>query len=63
MTPASTSSGWQTFARKLGERMRELGLHAAQLTSTFIENLYQTASLHDIGKVARQTPYCASPES
>jgi len=35
----------------LGERMREIGLHVAQLTSTFIENLYQTACLHDIGKV------------
>jgi putative two-component system response regulator len=41
----------QTFSRMLGERMREIGLHVAQLTSTFIENLYQTACLHDIGKV------------
>jgi putative two-component system response regulator len=41
----------QTFSRMLAEQMREMRLHAAQLTSAFIENLYQTASLHDIGKV------------
>ena len=41
----------RTFSRMLGERMRKVGLHAAQLTSAFIENLYLTASLHDIGKV------------
>jgi putative two-component system response regulator len=31
--------------------MREMGLHPVQLTSTFVENLHQTAALHDIGKV------------
>jgi len=41
----------QVFSRMLGERLREMGLHAAQLTGDFIENLYQTACLHDIGKV------------
>ena len=41
----------QTFSRVLAERMREMGLNAAQLTGEFIDNLYQTASLHDIGKV------------
>jgi putative two-component system response regulator len=41
----------QTFSRVLAERMKELGLHRAQLSPTFINNLYQTASLHDIGKV------------
>ena len=35
----------------MGEQMREMGLHAAYLTTTFIDNLYQTAALHDIGKV------------
>src|ERR1017187_3978359 len=31
--------------------MREMGLHAAHLTTAFIENLYRTAALHDVGKV------------
>ena len=51
----------QTFARRLGEGMRELGLQAAQLTSTFIENLYQTASLHDIGKVGTPDAILCKP--
>jgi putative two-component system response regulator len=42
----------QTFGKVLAERMRELGMHMEQLTSAFIDNLHQTASLHDIGKVA-----------
>lgn len=41
----------QTFSRVLTEQMREMRLHVAQLTTAFIDNLYQTASLHDIGKV------------
>ncbi len=41
----------QTFSRMLAERMRETGSHAAQLTPSFIDTLFQTASLHDIGKV------------
>jgi len=41
----------QTFSRVLAEQMREMRLHVAQLTTAFIDNLYQTASLHDIGKV------------
>jgi putative two-component system response regulator len=41
----------QTFARVLAERMREMRLHVAQLTTAFIDDLYQTASLHDVGKV------------
>jgi putative two-component system response regulator len=41
----------QTFSRMLAERMRKMRLHLAQLTTAFIDNLYQTASLHDIGKV------------
>ena len=41
----------QTFSRELAERMREMTLQAAQLTPAFIDNLHQTASLHDIGKV------------
>ena len=51
----------QTFARRLGERMRELGLHAAHLTSAFIENLYQTACLHDIGKVGTPDAILCKP--
>ncbi|PKN23865.1 MAG: two-component system response regulator [Deltaproteobacteria bacterium HGW-Deltaproteobacteria-22] len=41
----------QTFSKVLAEQMREMRLHAATLTPAFIETLYQTASLHDIGKV------------
>jgi putative two-component system response regulator len=41
----------QTFARVLAEQMREMGLQAAELSTAFIDHLYQTASLHDIGKV------------
>ena len=41
----------QTFSRVLAERMQEMGLHASQLTAAFIDNLYRTACLHDIGKV------------
>jgi putative two-component system response regulator len=41
----------QTFARMLAERMREMGSQAPELSNAFIEHLYQTASLHDIGKV------------
>ena len=32
--------------------MSKLGLYLAQMTSAFIETIYETASLHDIGKVA-----------
>jgi response regulator RpfG family c-di-GMP phosphodiesterase len=41
----------QTFSRMLAGQMREMRLHVAKLTTEFIDNLYQTASLHDIGKV------------
>ena len=41
----------QIFSRVLAERMREMTLDASQLTAAFIDNLSQTASLHDIGKV------------
>ena len=41
----------QTFSKTLAERMRAMELHPRQLTSTFIDTLFQTASLHDIGKV------------
>jgi putative two-component system response regulator len=40
-----------TFSKVLAEQMREMRLHVAELTSAFVENLYQTAALHDIGKV------------
>lgn len=39
------------LCKMLAEQMREMSLHRAQLTDAFIDNLYQTASLHDIGKV------------
>jgi putative two-component system response regulator len=35
----------------LAEQMRAMGVHVADLTTTFIDNLYQTSALHDIGKV------------
>ena len=41
----------RTFGKMLAEQMREVGLHVAALTLTFINTLYQTAALHDIGKV------------
>jgi putative two-component system response regulator len=41
----------QTFSRVLAEQMRAMRLHASVLTPTFIDNLFRTASLHDIGKV------------
>jgi putative two-component system response regulator len=41
----------QIFSRMLAEQMREMKLQLRHLTSTFIDNLFQTASLHDIGKV------------
>jgi len=41
----------QVFSKVIAERMREMKFYKAQLTATFIENLYLTASLHDIGKV------------
>jgi len=41
----------QTFGRVLAEQMRQMRLRVTQLTTEFIDNLYQTASLHDIGKV------------
>jgi len=41
----------RNFGKMLAEQMREMGLHVAELTTVFIDNLYQTAALHDIGKV------------
>lgn len=41
----------QTYSKLLAEQMRDMALHVAQLTGAFIETVYQTASLHDIGKV------------
>jgi putative two-component system response regulator len=42
----------QTFARMLAEQLRETRMHATQLTTAYIDNLFEAASLHDIGKVA-----------
>jgi putative two-component system response regulator len=41
----------QTFSRMLAEQMRQMKLHPLLLTLAFVEDVYQTASLHDIGKV------------
>lgn len=41
----------QIWSKLLAAEMRDAGQHAAQLTDPFIETLYQTAPLHDIGKV------------
>jgi putative two-component system response regulator len=41
----------RTFGKMLAEQMRAMGLHVADLTIAFIDDLYQTAALHDIGKV------------
>jgi len=41
----------QTFSMLLANQMREMGLAGKLLTNDYIENLYQTAALHDIGKV------------
>jgi len=41
----------QTFSRTLAEQMYAMRMYATQLTLTFIDTLYQTAALHDIGKV------------
>ncbi len=41
----------RTFSKVLAERMRERRVRGSQLTDAFIDDLYQTASLHDIGKV------------
>ena len=42
----------QAFSRTLAEQMREMGFHAMTLNDSFIDNLYQTACLHDLGKVS-----------
>jgi len=41
----------QVFSRELALQMRARRLHPARLTAAFIEDVFQTASLHDIGKV------------
>ena len=41
----------QSFARMLAQQLRIMGLHVELLTDIFIDTLYQTAPLHDIGKV------------
>jgi putative two-component system response regulator len=41
----------QTFSKLLAMEMCDLRCHVEQLTPSFVETLYQTAALHDIGKV------------
>jgi len=41
----------QTFTKALAFRMRDMRIHASALTDSYIDYLFQSASLHDIGKV------------
>ncbi|MDD5209174.1 MAG: response regulator [Elusimicrobiales bacterium] len=41
----------RNFARALAKKMREDAGHTGSITESFIESIYHTASLHDIGKV------------
>ena len=41
----------RTFARALAEKMRDDPSHSGSITESFIESIYHTAALHDIGKV------------
>jgi putative two-component system response regulator len=41
----------QIFSKVLGEQLHKMKLHPKQRHPAFIDNLYQTAALHDIGKV------------
>jgi putative two-component system response regulator len=52
----------RTFGRMLAGQMRTTGLHVADLTTTFIDNLHQTAALHDIGKVDIPDAILLKPE-
>ncbi len=41
----------RTLARALAEKMRNSPGHSGSITESFIESIYHTAALHDIGKV------------
>jgi putative two-component system response regulator len=41
----------QIFSRMLAEQIREMRLYPVQFSQSFINDLYETACLHDIGKV------------
>jgi putative two-component system response regulator len=41
----------QVFCKVLAEKLRETSDYAGSIDDTFIENIYQAAALHDIGKV------------
>lgn len=51
----------QTFSRLLADRMRQMDLHASKLTDAYIEHLYQSAALHDIGKVGTRDAVLLKP--
>jgi putative two-component system response regulator len=53
----------RTLSRLLAERMREMRLQVTQLTSAFIDDVCQTASLHDIGKVGTPDGILLKPGS
>ena len=53
----------QTFSRILAERMREMRLQVTHLTGAFIDDVCQTASLHDIGKVGTPDGILLKPGS
>ena len=50
------------FGKMLAEQMREMRLHVARLTTSFIDDLYETAALHDIGKVGIPDSVLLKPE-
>jgi putative two-component system response regulator len=52
----------RTYSKMLAEQMRELNLHTTRLTSRYVDNLYQTAALHDIGKVGIPDSILLKPE-
>jgi putative two-component system response regulator len=41
----------QTFSKMLAQRIQEMNLIHEPISADFVETLYQTAALHDIGKV------------
>jgi putative two-component system response regulator len=41
----------RTYCKLLAQQMRKMKLHSTQLTNHYVDNLFQTAALHDIGKV------------
>jgi putative two-component system response regulator len=53
----------RTLSRMLAERMRDMRLQVPHLTNAFIDDVCQTASLHDIGKVGTPDGILLKPGS